>query len=434
MPNPTRAEVEAQWLNAATILNESEAYGSRNATNFLDLENTFIESLEGDYSDEALNAIRRVRGSLAGMVSQATARAVLLPFLRSYCFHVIGYGNANRASATTLLGEMRKYFIDQSRFVQSRVASFGTPTAVGTVGDVQILRLTKDEYNFDIEAFWADKKRAICIADHNLGVSKGAETWQIEGQTRARDELKRSGSSLSTTLSGLTTADSILSNAGFQDADSYTSPTSITDWNSTATINDTNFGFDSSNTFRKGPNDGATTYSLNVKASTTLYQKLSDIGQSLNEAVPYATAVVWNRVPGAGNGTLNIRMGNVSSGDISIAAQTGWNVSFCPPTREWAHWYNTFKEDDLRMDVQWTKSSGNLLLAEVLLVPGTLFDNHWYWVMPANTLDYTAPLIDEEFSITDTISDSSIIQKWLWRAWDFYLPHSNGSSISWIGS
>ena len=434
MASPTRAEVEAQWVNAATILNEIEGFGSRNATNLLDLIDTLTQSYEGDYTNEATAAIQAIRSSIAGTVSQGTARTVQRPYLRSYLYHVVGRRNVNQATDQNLLSELYDYMWDNDYRVQSRVATFGSPTAVSVNGDVQVLRLTKDKYNFDIESFWADKKRIRCITDHNTGSDKGNEAWLIEGQGPAKDELKRSGSGLETTITGQTVDDSILSNAGFQDADSYTAPTSITDWDSTATVNSTNYGFDSSNIFRAGPSDGATTYSLNVKATTILSQTLSDIGASLSQEIPYIFAVVWNRVPGTASGTLNLRMGNVSSGDVSVAAQTGWNVTVCPPAINWASWYETFKEDDVKIDIDWTKSSGNLLIAEALFVPGTFFDNHWYWVMPNNTASYTAPLINEEFSATDTISDSSIIQKWVWRAWDFYLPHSNGSSITWSGS
>lgn len=434
MASPTRAEVEAQWVNAATVLDGIEAFGSRNTPNLLGLIDTLTQSYEGDYTNEATAAIQAIRSAIAGTVSQGTARAVQRPFLRSYLYHVVGYRNVNQATDQELLSEMSEYMWDNGLRVQSRVATFGSPTAVSVNGDVQVFRLTKDRYNFDIESFWADKKRLLCLIDHNTGSDKGNETWSIEGQGPAKDELKRSGSGLTATLTGQTVDDSLLSNAGFQSADSYTSPTSITDWDSTATVNSTNYGFDSSNTFRKGPSDGATTYSLNVKATTTLSQTLSDIGVSLSSGIPYLYAVVWNRVPGAGNGTLNINMGNVSSGDVTVAAQTGWNVTVCPPARDWAHWYETFKEDNVTVDIRWTKSSGNLRIAEALFVPGTFFDNHWYWVMPSNTANYTPPLINEEFSITDTISDSSIIQKWVWRAWDFYFPHSDGSSVSWSGS
>ena len=48
--NPTRAEIEAQWRNAAEILEKIADAGSADATNLVDLIDTFEQSLESDFA------------------------------------------------------------------------------------------------------------------------------------------------------------------------------------------------------------------------------------------------------------------------------------------------------------------------------------------------------------------------------------------------
>lgn len=430
---PTRAQVETQFRAAINVFDQLYRFGSVNATNFLNLLDTLEQSYNADSRlvAEADAAAQAVRSSLSGLVSRGTAQALFRPFLRAYCLHVIG--RKDIANDAQMLDAWYQYFIDNTLRVQSRVFTFGTPAATaGNVGTTQILRLTRDRYNFALEAGHIDSKRARCIVDANTGSQIGRETWLVEGQVAWPDALKRSGSGFQTIMAGLTIDDSLLSNPGFQSfSGTATAPTAIIDWTSSATVNGTNYLFDSNaaNRFRVNPTEPATQYSLRVSATTALTQKLTVRGTELDNNTPYVFAVVWNRAIGAASGTLVLRLGNTQN-SITVSAQTGWQVSTAPPSTGWSNWYRVFAEPDLQIDIDWTRTGGDLYIAEALLLPGRFHDGTWYWILPASTAAYVAPRINDEFTWPDIATDA-VIQRNLAFAWPgFYLPSANGSGVT----
>lgn len=435
MSNPTRAQVQTAWSDRIKILNNIRLFGNVNATNFLGLLDTAEQSFRGDYEDEDGAAIQALRANLAGNVSQGLAQSIQRPWLKQYLKSVIG--RTSLQSDEEMWDDLRSYFFDNALRVDSRRMTFGSVAAGGSnVGTSQIQRLTTDKWNFDIESGYGDSKLIECVLDANSGTGFGQESWSIQGQARARDELERSGSGLIGGLQGLTIDDSIISNAGFRSfGGSASSPTSIVNWTSSATVDSTTYTFDSTNYFRKAPSDGSTSYAMNIKASTTLTQKLSDTGVSLDPNVPYLTAIVWNREVGFASGTLTVRMGAIYA-SVTVAAQTGWIVTLVPNPIGQSCWYRNFDEQDLDTQIVWTRTGGDLLIGEVLFVPGTSFDGLWHWVLPTSTATYVAPRRDDSFTAVDGESSSGgVNQRWFARtnfAGPFsYLPHSNGSSITW---
>lgn len=433
---PTRAEILTSWANQIKIFDETYRYGSINGTNLLNLINTLDQSIEGEFADQALAAAYAMRGQLAGMVTQAQAQALFRPFLQMYCRHVVG--RTDLTSDEAMLSEFYQDFVDNGQRVQSRVFTFGTPTsAAGIIGTVQMARLTRDRYNFDIESGHIDQKRVTCVLDSNTGTSEGNEVWFMEGQVPSRDDLYRSGSGLSTTLRGLTADESNLNNADFRSfGNTAAAPDDITDWTSSVAVSATNYEFDNNaaNRYRIAPsNTSANAYSLVVKNTALLTQKLTVRGTDLDPNVPWLLAGVWNRAIGAASGTLVFRMGNVQN-SIAVAAQTGWVVSLVPASVGWGNWYRVFAERDLQIDVGWTRTGGNLYLAEVLLIPGTFFDGSWWWMLPNSAAAWAPARIFDRFTATDIATDA-VIQRSLAHAWrDFYLPSSNGSSITFVAA
>jgi hypothetical protein len=430
---PTRSEIETAWKNAINLLDQTYRYGGKNPTNFLGLLDTMEQSLEGEFVFEAVQAAQSIRSSLAGTVSRAAAQALFRPFLQMYCRHVIG--RTDLTSDEAMLSEFYQYFVDNNYRVQSRAFTFGTPTAVaGNIGTTQIVRLTRDRYNFDIESGHIDSKRATCVLDANTGAGEGQEVWFFEGQSPSRDDLYRSGSGAFGTLAGLSADDSLLNNADFRNfGNTAAAPDDITDWTADTAVSSATFEFDNNaaNRYRIAPsNSSANAYSLVVKATNRISQKLTVRGTELDPNVPYLLAVIWNREIGGASGTLVLRMGNTAN-SISVAAQTGWQVSFAPPSAGWSNWYRVFAENDLALDVDWTRTGGNLYIAEALLVPGNYLDGSWYWVLPSSAAAWIPPRINDRHNIVDIATDA-VIQRSLAFAWqDFYLPSSVGSSITW---
>src|SRR3990167_2137411 len=445
MSNPSRATLETEWANALEVLDQVRRFGAANngsypavnATNIVTLLNTLQTSYQGDWLDEAESAVEGIRSAVAGIVSQSNARSVQLPFLKQYCKSVIG--RTNLTSDDEMWSEMYKYFRDNSRYVQSRAFTFGSPAAGSNTGNGQIVRLTRDRYNFPIESGYVDSKRAICILDENTGVARGEEVFQVVGQGSARDELERSGSGLQTTFAGLTADDSLLSNAGFTDFGGTAgsdAPTSLTNWTSTDTAgaslaySSTNYGIDATNYFRALPS-GATAGSLQMKVSSRITQSLTTAGQDLDNDTPYLLVVVWNASVGAANGTLNLRMGSITT-TVTLTGQANLNVTLVPNPIGQGCWYRNFAEADLDVQIEFIRTSGTLNVAEVMLVPGTLFDGSWYWVLPASASAYTPFRVLDSFTWPDIASGNAVIQTWIARGFPGkYLPSSNGSSIGW---
>lgn len=440
MADPSRATVQSEWAAAIKVLERTRQFGNVNATNLLALINSLETIYAGDFVNEASSAIQSVRGLIAGAVSQGTAQSVMLPFLKTYLKSVIG--RTGLSSAAEMWAELRKYFIDTNLRVDSRRMTFGSSSAGGSnVGNPQVLRLTRDRYNFDIESGYGDSKRLICIADQNTGTAQGNETWQIVGQARAKDDLQRSGSGLEATINGLTLDDSLLSNPGFRTFGGTAgsdAPTSLTGWTSTdltgaaLTYNVTNYGIDQTNTFRTGPSDG-TPGSLTMKVSSRITQKLTVRGTELDKDTPYLLAVVWNRSVGAATGTLNMRMGAITS-TVTLAAQSGYQVTTVPSPVGFSAWYRQFAQNDMQVQIEFVRTGGTLNICEVLLVPGTQFDGVWYWILPSSAT-WTAPRVLDTFTFADGESSTGgVNQRWFARAQfagsDSYLPHSNGSSIT----
>ena len=356
------------------------------------------------------------------------------PFLRQYCKSVIG--RTNLSSESEMLQEFYDYFRRNNRYVQSRVFTYGTPTAAaGNTGNGQILRLTRDKFNYFMEGGYVDSKRAICVADENTGTGRGREVFQVKGQASARDELERSGSGIEGTFTGMTIDDSILNNAGFR-ARSGTdaSPTAITSWDSTAGNSSSIYTFTTATTFRRAPSDpidGTGTRAITLVASTRLQQNLNESRQtSLSPDIPYLLVVVWNR--NSASGTFTFRLGNIGT-TVTVAAQSGWTVTTVPNPLGQGCWYRQFAQANLLVELEWVRTGGSPIIAEALLVPGAYFDGTWYWSLPASTATYTSWRVLDEYTWPDiATASSSKNQTWVHRAWPgFYLPSSNGSSVSW---
>src|SRR3990167_1275709 len=285
MSDPTRATIQTEWANAVKLLDESRKWGHANATNLLALMDTLQTSYQGDFLDEAESAVEGIRNNLASSVDPGIAAAIQRPFLKQYLKSVIG--RTDLSSDQEMWDELYKYFIDNTLRVQSRVFTFGTPAAGTNVGTTQIIRLTKDKYNFDLEAQHIDSKRAICVLDHNTNLSKGQEVWQFMGQARGRGDIKRSGSGFEALIQAISADDSLLLNPSFSSfGNTAAAPDDITNWTSSAAVSATNYDFDSTNYFRAAPSD-STAYALNIKAMTTLTQALTVRGTKLDPNVPY---------------------------------------------------------------------------------------------------------------------------------------------------
>ncbi len=425
---PTEAEVQSMLKAAVELLEETRKFGNVNAENWVSKEDTLVQALEGDgpLIASALGAISEARSRLASTISGGMARRVIGGIIALYMRHIV-----NRPGVTNLADAMvrlREWFLDNTVTVKSRVFSFGTPTADGSnVGNGTILRLTKDDRNYDLEAQHADAKRAFCSKDGNSGVQRHEEEFTFMGQTSG-DALQIAGSGLSKVLSAKTGRQSLLHNPSFDLIEGTEAvPTDIPNWTSSVAVSATTYTYDSTNYYRTYFGV-STPRALNIKTTCNLTQKLTVRGTKLRYDVPYLLRLAYNRTVGSAAGTLALHMGAVSN-NVVLAAQSGWNLLYAVSSPGQNNWLRQFNEDDLDIKIDWTRTSGDLLIDDVLFVPFDEFDGSFYSILGATTPFQNKGHDGDFWTWTDT-ETGAIIQNWLHRAGLGYLPHSGSPSIT----
>lgn len=421
MASPTRAEVEAQWKAMADLLENARTAA---AANWVSREDTLVQALESDFADEITSSASRSRAFLAGLLSNANAASMHTPHMRSYCRHVAN--TPELSDPQLMVDRIYRYMKDNTYSVKGRNFTFGSPSAGGgNAGNGTILRLTKDEYNENIENQHADSKTAICTTDRQGGTAQHEESFEFRGQAPGRDGLQLTGSGKTKNIAAASARQSLLFNPSFsQYSGTIASPTDITSWTANVTVNSTNYTLDQTNYYRDFQGD-ATPTALNFKTTSNLSQKISLGNFKLLPNTPYMLQLAWNRQVGAASGTLLTRLGAVNN-SVVAAAQTGWQILRVVATPGQNNWHKQFNEQDLDITIEWTRTGGELLVDDVLLIPGIQFDGAWYWVIGGST-----PFLrNDVFTWTDTEVGSKL-QYWLWRATGRYLPSKTDGSETW---
>ncbi|HKS16676.1 MAG TPA: hypothetical protein VJU16_05140, partial [Planctomycetota bacterium] len=419
---------QAQWKAAVKLLEETRKFGNVNATNWVGLEDTLNQLLESDYASDIAGAVARARVNLQNVIAVASSRAIHLPHFKGYIKHIIN--KAVPSGDQEAIDLLYRHFFENSVSVKSRGFAYGSVSAGGgNIGNNTILRVTKDENNFDLEAATAEAKEAKCIQDRNTGSGLDAEVFRFRGSSPGRDALQFQGSGGTRDIQVYNHQSSLLRNPSFEDFSgaAIATPSEISSWVSSVAVSGTTYELDETNVYR--PQQSVTTpRSLKIKTTSNLTQKLSTFNTKLNSLTPYFLQIAWNRSVGSADGTLVIRLG-AQSASVVVAAQSGWQILRCPTTFGQNNWYKNFDEDDLDISIEWTRTSGNLLIDDVLLVPMQLFDGTWY-AITANNGTHIASRKDDIYTWSDTIASDSILQYWLYRTFGRYLPHSGSPSIA----
>jgi hypothetical protein len=298
-----------------------------------------------------------------------------------------------------------------------------TSLSGNNTGNGVILRLNKDAYDFDIESQHADIKKAKCVEDVSTGTAKWEEAFLFEGESAGIDELDRIGSGATKKITAVSARDSLLLNPSFSSfAGTIAAPTDITDWTSNITVNGTNYEIDEADYYRDFEGD-TTPRALKIKASAILSQKLSLRGTVLDWTRPYLLQVAWKR--DAGEGTLTINLGGKTT-NVAVAAQSGWQLLYIPLDKD--SWPKNFSQADTQISIQWAKTSGNIIIDDVLLIPLEEFDGSFYAIVPvdASPVQFRK---DDCFDWSDA-EIGSVIQYWLFRSFGRYLPHTTGEGIT----
>lgn len=426
MATPSRAELEAQLSAIIHWFETLRETAEDNAENLVGLEEVIVAALESDFPDSITAGIAEARAA----VSSALEAGQL-----AFDSHLQDWGRFLGIPATDpqeIIDALYEDFQTAGESVQTRGFTFGTPTPNGAnAGDGEVLRLTVDAFNFDIENATPEAKRLRCIRDQNSGAEKGREVFLVEGATPSRDQLESLGSGERLEVEALHPSQGLLLNPSFadvtieggfvQDIGSWTS--------STAVIGDgTDYDVDTTNFYLPARDDDETRQSLVVKLTRTLSQKLSVRRTSLVTGLPAFLQVAYEGVTGGATGTLQIEMGTQTV-SVAVGAADPWTVLRIPLDQN--SWFENFNEDDLAIRLNWTRTGGELRLSDVMFFSVPFVDGTGLVVVPGQTpfLARHPALPDgDEFTFTDTATES-VIQRWINRRYRRYLPHSATPTI-----
>jgi hypothetical protein len=416
---PTEAECQDQIRRIIEILEDTDNFANANAANFLADYDALVPLLKSDYAADILTPLDEYRSRIAGLLRSGAA--LLQGGLRTYAKQL----GVPERDAGGILTRIYERFHAANLRVKSRGFSFGTPSAGGgNSGDGTLYRLNVDENNYAIESQTADAKTVKCIQDRHSGAPVHREIFEIRGAQRSRDALKLEGSGLVGFLRALSARDSeaFLTNPSFDSfGGTTTAPTSIPGWTPTTSIS--NFAMDTTNYYRA--DQGVTApAALKITANDGLTQLFSTQNAVFDFLTPYYCQVAWNRQVGAGDGTLTLTLGNVTA-SVALVAQTGWNVLKIPLGP--GNWFKNFNKQSMALKIELaSRTTGYVLVDDVVLAPMQSFDGGWYALVGGST-----PFLrDDVFTFSDT-ETGAIIQKWLWRTYQRYLPSATGGAVTW---
>lgn len=449
MASMTTAAVQTAFSNSCKILDQQRRFGYVNATNLISLIATLETSYGGDFIRFAETAVQQCRAANNGVLMPNYIQTLLRPWIQQYTLSAPLPATVNNDAA--MLQELYLYMQKNKIYMQSRNITYNAPSNYGNLaggsnlGNGQILRLTRDQWNFPIENIWCDSKLARVVQDATTGAKQGQEVFSVQASVPYVDQIKRSGSGITATFTGRTTDDTNpgLFNASFDQWSSATgaasNPNGLTNWTSSAGDSSSIYTLDNTNYFRVAPSTtAANSYSVNLVASTNLSQLLSVKGTKLNTATPYVTAIVFNAQVNSATGTLTARMGTQSN-TVTVDGLTGWQVMTVPKTiggvvgqGAWPKNFIASVPANTDIEIQYTKTGGNgLLIAEALFLQMQPHDNTWYVAIPGTASAYAPWKLGDQLQWADVDGGTGVNQNMLWRGWNFYMPSSNGSSIGW---
>jgi hypothetical protein len=421
----TEAQAITQFKDVIRIFKNAKNYTNVNGSNLAADLDTLRADLQGEDVMDLEASVAGVRSQAGWWSERGLGPNFALQALRTWA-RVVSTEVPKLDQAAILAAIYARMMVSADR-IASRVFTRGTPSYVagpGGTANGSLLRLNTDERNMPIENSFTEQKVLRCINDQNTGVQKHAEVFQMSGATPTRDAVPViGGSGVGTTLTAFHAGNSFLTNASFSQFGGTTaSPTSITGWTPTTSIN--NFAMDQANFYRGFPGDTTPT-SVKIKANDTLTQLISARNTNLFQKSnsPLYLQVAWNRAVNGCDGTLTITMGSQTV-NVVMAAQTGWNILKIPLDQN--SWYRNNLAQDYPIKIALSGSTTfGLLVDDVIFGPMTQIDGGWWFLVGGST-----PFLkDDVFNITDTATES-VIQNFLWRFFGAYLPSSTAGGIT----
>jgi len=413
----SKTELWTQLANAIKILDELWKFGGNNVTNIIGLQDILVQSFNGNHASTTSASVAALRDSISTLSIDTT-------LLDSLILELASNGYSSLATDIDNALEDIAFAMDGlSETVLERNITYGSLVTGGSnVGDGILYRLITDQFANKIETMTFDggTTRGTIQTDKNTGATSGTESMLLFGDGRQKvDELDLGDTPEgSITITAKRSDDGILTNGGFETS-SGTAPTIVfTGWTPSVQANID----EETTTFHRGAK------SINFIDNVEIEQHIVTAASSIDITKPVFLIVRFQRQLSC-DGTLTIRLGSQTE-SVVLAAQTGWNDLYLGIDNE-KGWYDVFKEDDsslgARVNIALSgRTTGNLLIDEVILAQPDQFDGKWY-LLTAGEADF---INGDTFSFVDSVNGTAggdgRIQFTMSRLYQKYLPHTSG--------
>lgn len=421
----SKAELWTQLTKAIKIADENFKYAGQSATNFLSLVDSLRQAFEGDH-------IGNTNSALASLRSQFNSICANTDLLNSLILELakVGY-NSTATVAATALDDISKGMKLATETISSRAWTYGSVANDAlNVGTGTVYRLTTDKNGNAIEvgAFPGGVTKIEVITDKNTGATSGAESAKIYGYGRTPTDSINLGNAPSSevTISAKKASDGILANGNFASYDDSGTNVVVTSWTFGTATKATHVNIDTVNYFRNI--DPATAgKSVKLLLDNTMTQYLLNASSRINPDLPVFLIVRYRRDSNC-DGVLTITLGSKSENvTLSTVLNATW-LDLVLGVADSDGWYDNYKSDTSNLGVKIeialsSRTTGTLDIGEVILAQPTYYDGKYY-LLTAGATDF---LKGDNFTFTDSVSNTGRIQTTLARLYRKHLPHTSGT-------
>lgn len=399
------------------------------ATNVIGHEDLLQDVAAGERFAASFANFSNTKAILDSALATGSLRATLDIQLEAF-MEIIG--KPLGLSSAEKLYHLKQYMDDNSYTVKSRNFTFGTPTANGSnTGDGVILRLTEDEFGYDLEGGFVEAKSYRILQDGTDNLNyRNNERGRFYGQPRLNNfgigNMAASG--ISQAVNVISETSGKLTNASFTSAPNVSGATTIFSGWTVGTP--ANVSADTSAYFRQNPNV-TTPVSAKFTGTSTLTQTLRNI--PIDPNIPYILTFVYNREVGSATGVkFDITLGSVTKSTVLAGTETGWNrVSLNLDSNLWPRNWST---DQPAVEFELTAITGGyLLIDEIILYPMDKVDASYYAVIGGATPFSASTVISGDgkgdlFEWTDSLVGSdSILNRFVGLIYRDSLPSTTGA-------
>lgn len=407
----TRAEALASIVQLNELLDEIDLFLNSNSENLQALLIATQDSLKGEYVQDQMKELDRIRKGIVDSVSPQALRRAYEPFLRDFVDAIGKTPGGFAKDIVAFRDDLRTQGTPDT--LNSREMTFGSVSAGGSnTGNGTVLRVTVDEEGEDLEGATDETKTFTCVIDGALNSQTlHKEVFELDGEGRGKDSISPDGGSgiskqRVVAVDASDSASQILNpsfetyNGGAAAVGTPGTPTAVTDfvgWTMNAT---SSWRSDIDRSYRgiNGQSPSTTFQSIRCIANGTLTQQLNIArAPTLNKDVPYLVQVALYVGASISGGTFRIDFGAVNQTWTLTALSAGWNVIRLDLDEDL--YFANFNEANIDLVFTVASLAGDTInIDDVLVIPFETIDSVPYLIVGGSTVSK----VGDNYSFTDT--------------------------------